>query len=129
VARHTGFPLALTGALLVKAGAVGLPLLTTSPAALALSAFLVGALTPGCVALASGVAGLLAGPSGHTALWGRMTLLFALFQAAGGYGMTALFAATHAYLPLFALGAGVLALGGVMALIALFLLQKKELEP
>lgn len=126
VVRHTGFPLALTGALLVKAGAVGLPLLTTSPAALALSAFLVGALTPGCVALASGVAGLLAGPAGHTALWGRMTLLFALFQAAGGYGMTALFAATGAYLPLFALGAGVLALAGLMALAGLILLQRKE---
>lgn len=126
VARHVGFPRALTGALLVKAGAVGLPLLTTAPAALALSAFLVGALTPGCVALASGVAGLLAGPSGHTALWGRMTLLFALFQAAGGYGMTALFASTGAYLPLFALGAGVLAAGGGLALVGLVLLQRRE---
>lgn len=126
VARTTGFPVALTGALLVKAGAVGLPLLTTAPAALALSAFLVGALTPGCVALASGVAGQLAGPAGHTALWGRMTLLFALFQAAGGYGMAALFAATHAYLPLFALGAAVLALGGGLALTALVLLQRKD---
>jgi len=125
VARRIGFPQALTGALLVKAAAVGLPLLTTAPAALALSAFLVGALTPGCVALASGVAALLAGPAGHTALWGRMTLLFALFQAAGGYGMTALFAATGAYLPLFALGAGVLALGGVTALAALALLQRQ----
>jgi predicted MFS family arabinose efflux permease len=125
VAGRIGFPGALTGALLVKAAAVGLPLLTTAPAALALSAFLVGALTPGCVALASGVAGLLAGPAGHTALWGRMTLLFALFQAAGGYGMTALFAATGAYLPLFALGAGVLALGGVLALAGLVLLQRQ----
>ncbi|MDG5495510.1 YbfB/YjiJ family MFS transporter [Niveispirillum sp. BGYR6] len=126
VARRTGFPLALTGALLVKAAAVGLPLLTTSPAALALSAFLVGALTPGSVALASGVAGLLAGPAGHTALWGRMTLLFALFQAAGGYGMTALFATTGAYLPLFALGAAVLLLAGGLALAGLILLQRKE---
>jgi MFS family permease len=126
VARTTGSPVALTGALLVKAGAVGLPLLTTAPAALALSAFLVGALTPGSVALASGVAGQLAGPAGHTALWGRMTLLFALFQAAGGYGMAALFAATHAYLPLFALGAAVLALGGGLALTALVLLQRKD---
>ncbi|WP_173012588.1 YbfB/YjiJ family MFS transporter [Niveispirillum sp. SYP-B3756] len=126
VARTTGFPLALTGALLVKAGAVGLPLLTATPAALALSAFLVGALTPGSVALASGVAGLLAGPAGHTALWGRMTLLFALFQAVGGYGMTALFATTGAYLPLFALGAAVLLLAGGMALAGLVLLQRKE---
>jgi hypothetical protein len=128
VARTTGFPLALTGALLVKAAAVGLPLLSTAPAALALSAFLVGALTPGSVALASGVAGLLAGPAGHTALWGRMTLLFALFQAVGGYGMTALFATTGAYLPLFALGAAILLLAGGMALAGLVLLQRKECE-
>lgn len=120
VARHIGFTRALTLALAVKAVAVGLPLLSSAPLPLGLSAFLVGALTPGLVALASGVALHLAGSAGHTAAWGRMTVAFALMQAAGGYGLSLLFTWSGSHLPLFAAGAVVLALGAGAALVGLF---------
>ncbi|MFV3074117.1 YbfB/YjiJ family MFS transporter [Niveispirillum fermenti] len=119
-----GFPRALTLALGVKALAVALPLLSSTLLPLGLSAFLVGALTPGCVALASGVAGLLAGPAGHTAAWGRMTALFAAMQAGGGYALSALFAATGLHAPLFLAGAIVLALGMLAGLSGLWLMKR-----
>lgn len=119
VAGLMGFTAALTLALGVKAVAVGLPLLSSAALPLGLSALVVGALTPGCVALASGVAGQLAGAAGHTSSWARMTGFFALMQAGGGYALSALFAATGAHRPLFALGALVLALGTMAGLAGL----------
>lgn len=116
LAGAIGFAPALILALGVKAVAVGLPLLSSAPVPLGLSAFVVGALTPGCVALASGVAGQLAGAAGHTAAWGRMTVCFALMQAGGGYALSALFTAAGAHRPLFAAGALVLALGALAGL-------------
>ncbi len=127
MAGKLGFAPALTLALGVKAAAVGLPLLSSAPLPLGLSAFLVGALTPGCVALASGVAGQLAGPAGHTAAWGRMTAIYALFQAAGGYGLTLLFTRTGSHLPLFAAGAAILVLGTLAGLAGLSLVKKEAL--
>lgn len=126
VAHLLGFAPSLTLALGVKAVAVGLPLLSSTPLLLGFSAFMVGALTPGCVSLASGVAGQLAGAAGHTAAWGRMTAIFALFQAGGGYALTALFTATGNHLPLFATGAAVLALG-TLAGVAGLILSRKEM--
>ncbi|MFY8094949.1 MAG: YbfB/YjiJ family MFS transporter [Niveispirillum sp.] len=122
-----GFAPALTLALGVKAVAVGLPVLSSAPLPLGLSAFLVGALTPGCVALASGVAGHLAGAAGHTAAWGRMTALYALFQAAGGFGLTMLFTHSGSHLPLFAAGATILLFGALTGLAGLSLLKKEAL--
>lgn len=125
LARTLGFAPALTLALGGKALAVALPLASSAPLPLGLSAFIVGALTPGCVALASGVAGQLAGAAGHTAAWGRMTAVFALLQAGGGYALTALFTATGSHRPLFAAGAAVLALGALAGLSGLTLLRKE----
>lgn len=118
VADRIGLTRCFVLALAVKSVAVALPLVSAAPAALAVSALVVGALTPGMVALASGLAAHHAGPSGPVRLWGAMTIAFALFQAAGGYAMSALFARTHDHLPLFALGAGMLAMGAVLAGIA-----------
>lgn len=126
LARAVGFAPALTLALGVKALAVALPLLSSAPLPLGLSSFIVGALTPGCVALASGVAGQVAGAAGHTAAWGRMTAIFALFQAAGGYALTALFTRTGSHLPLFAAGAAILAFGAVAGLAGLSLMKKES---
>lgn len=125
LARVIGFAPALTLALGVKALAVALPLLSAAPLPLGLSSFIVGALTPGCVALASGVAGQVAGAAGHTAAWGRMTAIFALFQAAGGYALTALFTRTGSHLPLFAAGAAILAFGTVAGLAGLSLMKRE----
>jgi MFS family permease len=126
LARAIGFAPALVLALGVKALAVALPLLSSSPVPLGLSALLVGVLTPGAVALASGVAGQLAGAAGHTAAWGRMTALYALFQAAGGYALTALFTQTGSHLPLFTAGAALLAFGAVAGLAGLSLMKKES---
>lgn len=125
LARAIGFAPALALGLGVKALAVALPLLSTAPLLLGLSAVIVGLLTPGNVALASGVAGQLAGAAGHAEAWGRMTVLYALFQAGGGYALTALFTHMGSHFPLFAACAAILALGAVAALAGLSS-QKKE---
>lgn len=116
---RVGFPRAFALLLTVKAGAVGLPLLSTTAPALALSIFVAGLLTPGSVAVASGVSALLAGAGGHVRAWGRMTAAFALAQAVGGYALSALYAATGSHRPLFAVGAVLLLAGAGCAWAAL----------
>ena len=111
VADRCGFAASLCAAFCVKAAAVAAPLVSTAPLALGASSFLVGALTTGIVALAAGRAAELAGPERRTQAWGAMTAAFAVAQAAGAYGFTALFAMTDAHPPLFALGAMALLLG------------------
>lgn len=119
LAARLGFGRAFVLVLALKAGAVALPLLSTAGPVLALSAILVGLLTPGSVALASGVSAQLAGPAGHVRAWGRMTAVFAATQVVGGYGLSALFAAVGSHRPLFALGALALAAGAAVGLLAL----------
>ena len=48
-----------------------------------------------------------------------MTLLFAIGQSGGAWGLSALYDATQAYRPLFAIGGGALLLGAVLVLPAL----------
>lgn len=117
-ADRMGFRRAFALVLLVKAGAVALPLLSTAPAALTLSCFVVGALTPGMVVVASGRALELAGAAAHRRAWGWMTAAFAVAQAAGAYAMSFLFAATQSYLGLFAIGAAFLTAGTVLVFLA-----------
>jgi hypothetical protein len=116
VADRLGFGQSLVGALALKALAVGLPALWPAPAALVVSAVVVGALVPGTVVLASGRAAELAGAAGHGQLWGWLTGTFAAAQAAAAWGMSYLFAATNTSRPLFALGCGALALATLAAL-------------
>ncbi|QJE73368.1 YbfB/YjiJ family MFS transporter [Aerophototrophica crusticola] len=114
-----GFPKAFALLLTVKGLAVALPLASTTAPTLALSIFVAGLLTPGSVAVASGVSALLAGAGGHVRAWGRMTAAFALTQAVGGYAMSALYAATGSHRPLFAVGAVTLLAGAACAWVAL----------
>jgi len=116
VAGRTGFRAAFAGAIAVKALLVALPLASSHPLAIGVSAFAVGALTPGMAALGSGVSAEVAGPRAYAGAWRWMTVAFAAAQAAGAYGMSALFGATGSHAPLFALGAGLLALGAAAAL-------------
>ena len=111
LAGRAGFLPALAAALAVKAVAVALPAVTTAPPVLALSAAVVGALTPGMVVLGSGVAAEIAGRDGHVGLWGRMTLAFAAAQAIGAYGLSWMYAQIGDHQPLFLLGALALTLG------------------
>lgn len=102
-------PVALPWALL-HAPAPGLQLIGYG-----LSSFIVGALSPGMAALTSGRLLQLVGPLAHKRIWGYATAVFALAQALSGTGMAWLYAQSHLYQPLFALAAGVLALGTLLA--------------
>ena len=113
-ADRFGFASSLCAAFCLKAAAVALPLASVASVALGVSSFVVGALTTGIVALAAGRAAELAGPDRRTQAWGAMTAAFAVAQAAGAYGFTALFAATDGHAPLFALGGLALLLGAAL---------------
>ncbi|QKV54748.1 YbfB/YjiJ family MFS transporter [Comamonas antarctica] len=91
------------------------PAPTLQLVAYGVSSFIVGALSPGMAALTSGRLLQLVGPLAHKRIWGYATAAFALAQALSGTGMAWLYAQSHIYQPLFALAAGVLALGTLLA--------------
>ena len=124
IAGRFGLMPSFIGALLVKAFAVALPLVATQAPVLALSAFLVGALTPGMVALAAGLSAMLAHGPAQARLFGAMTIAFALAQAGGGYLMSWIFGWTQSHIPLFTLGAAMLAAGAVAASVAAIRLRR-----
>lgn len=103
-----------TGAYIVKAVAIGMPLLFAGFGAHAVSGFLVGALSPGMAAITSGYLMQLIGPAQHKKMWGYATAAFALLQATAGYLMAFIYAQTGSYQNLFALGCAALALGGLL---------------
>jgi hypothetical protein len=114
-ADRIGFRMTVVSCMGLKAAAVALPLLSTSMPALFASSFLVGALTPGLVAVASGRVVEIVGPGAHQRNWAMMTFLYAVVQALGGYAMAALYGALHSFNLLFIVGASAL---GMAALIA-----------
>lgn len=118
-ADRFGFRRSLVAAFLIKTLAVMIPLLSQSLLLLTLSVFLVGALTPGIVALVSGTAAALTGPGQHGRAWGLATFTFAVFQALGGYLIAGLYSATGSHLALFTAGATALALGSVASIVIL----------
>jgi len=92
----------------VKAVAVMIPLVAPDLATVLVSCFLVGALTPGVVTLASTlVADLYPGGAAAT-VWGLMTMAFAVTQAVAAHAIAGLFAATGSYDLVFATGGGAL---------------------
>ena len=103
-----------TGAYLIKAAAIGLPLVWAGFAGHALSGFVVGALSPGMAAITSGYLMQLIGPAQHKKMWGYATAAFALLQATAGYLMAFIYAQTGSYRSLFVLGCAALALGAVL---------------
>jgi predicted MFS family arabinose efflux permease len=108
---RVGFRAALRSAFLIQAVAVGVPLLTTSDAALLLSSFVVGAFVPGIVAVTIGRTRELIpdDPSQQAAVWGYCTTAFAIGQAVAGYGFSFIFAmAENAYSILFAIAGATL---------------------
>jgi predicted MFS family arabinose efflux permease len=105
--------------LLVKGLAIISVGFNSSPLVVGLSAFIVGALTPGIVMLvALRVAGLVS-PDDYTKAWGIMTGCFAIGQFIGATGMSAAFHDIEKYRPLFMFG-GVVELIGLAILIVGF---------
>ncbi len=118
VAERLGFYRSLVGSLGVKAATVAIPLVSQHPVALAVSALVVGALTPGVSALASGRVAELVGLEAHRKVWGWMTGGWAISSAAVGYLLSFLFDRTGSYNLLFAFGAGSLAFAMTLAAFA-----------
>ncbi|MGF6633100.1 putative MFS family arabinose efflux permease [Paraburkholderia sp. MM6662-R1] len=109
LADRAGFGRALRVAYLVQAVAVAIPAAGLfGSAGLMVSAFVVGAFTPGIVPLALGrVNELLAHhPSAVKGAWSRATTSFAVMQALAAYGLSFVFSSSGGnYLVLYAIGA------------------------
>jgi predicted MFS family arabinose efflux permease len=112
LADRAGFGPALRVAFLLEAIAILLPALSSAPAAIIVSSLVVGGFTPGIVPLVLGrIHELLPHSSAsQRAAWAQATTTFALFQAAGAYGLSYLFERTGGdYAILFVIGAGAVA--------------------
>ncbi|WP_167363662.1 YbfB/YjiJ family MFS transporter [Vibrio injensis] len=92
---------ALWVAYALKAAAILLPVLTAQPFWLFCSAFIVGAMTPGIVALTAGRIAELVGTTLHSYYWGKATAGFALLQAISGGMMAYYYQHVAEYIPLF----------------------------
>jgi MFS family permease len=109
LADRAGFGPALRVSFLIEAVAILLPALSSAPAAMIVSAVVVGGFTPGIVPLVLGRIHELVPHSSASqrAAWAQATTTFALFQAVGAYGLSHLFERTGGdYVMLFVIGAG-----------------------
>ncbi len=118
LADRAGLGRTLILALAVKTLAVALAIVSAAPAALTLSAFLVGALSPGMSSLVSARLHELVDRRTHGRAWGLATLGFSAAQALGGLGMSNAFASLHAYTPIYGAGALLEAVGLALAVAA-----------
>jgi MFS family permease len=113
MADRIGFQPALRLVFVLQMTGVLLPVLGTGTAGLIVSSLVMGAFTPGIVPLALGrIHELLPhDPRGQQAAWSAATTSFALFQAAGAYALTFVFARSGGdYHLLFLIGAASFAL-------------------
>jgi hypothetical protein len=69
------------------------------------------------VAVLSGRVIEIVGVARHQRSWALLTFSYAVLQAAGGYAMAALYATTHSFTALFAIGASALGLGALILLL------------
>ncbi len=103
----------------VKAIAVALPWQVSAVPVLALSALIVGALTPAIPALFSARITELVPAREQSRAWGWATLSFAVAQAGGAYGLSFAYEQIGLYRPLYLVGALIEATGAVCAVLAL----------
>ncbi|WP_233851979.1 YbfB/YjiJ family MFS transporter [Paraburkholderia sp. HD33-4] len=122
LADRAGFGRALRVAYLVQAVAVAIPAAGLfGSAGLMVSAFVVGAFTPGIVPLALGRVNelLVHHPSAVKGAWSRATTSFAVMQALAAYGLSFVFSSSGGnYLVLYAIGAVALLLALAIDLFA-----------
>ncbi|WFU35892.1 YbfB/YjiJ family MFS transporter [Bradyrhizobium brasilense] len=129
LADRAGFAAALRAAFLIEAVAVALPAVTTSPAVLIVSSLIVGGFTPGIVPLVIGRIHELIPHSAASqrSAWAQATTTFALFQAAGAYGLSWLFARSGGdYALLFVIGAAGVAVALAIELFGVVGLRHKS---
>lgn len=118
-ADRYGLGLAFLLSMAIKAAGVGLPLISTHPVALLASSLVVGMLVSGSTSLCSAWTAELVGMADHRRVWGWMTGGFGLALAGGAWALSYIFALTHAYTPMFAIGAGALVVGVMLSAVAL----------
>ncbi|WP_245334719.1 YbfB/YjiJ family MFS transporter [Bradyrhizobium mercantei] len=129
LADRAGFAAALRVAFLIEAVAVALPAVTTTPVALIVSSLIVGGFTPGIVPLVIGRIHELIPHSAASqrSAWAQATTTFALFQAAGAYGLSWLFAQSGGnYALLFVIGAAGVAVALAIELFSVVALGRKR---
>jgi predicted MFS family arabinose efflux permease len=116
LADRIGFGPTIRLAFALQTVLIGVLALTTALPWLIVSSLVIGAFVPGMVPLTLGRVLELAPPDARsrTAAWSRATTAFALGQAAGGYGLSFVYARTGDYATLFALGAAAVALAFVI---------------
>ena len=106
-----GFAAGLRLYLVLVALAIVAPAFGVGDIALFISAVIGGASIPGVVPLVLGrVHDLVEDPTARLGTWGRATMAFALGQAVGAYGFSALYDWVGSYPLIFALAAGLMAL-------------------
>jgi predicted MFS family arabinose efflux permease len=111
MASRMGTARALRWSLLVNAVAVSLPLAATHFGFLAASSIGDGAMSMGITALTATRVREISAPERYQAMWGGMTIVFAVAFAAGGWVFSHLVVMTHSYRILFWLSAAVLLAG------------------
>ena len=129
LADRAGFGPALRVSFLIEAVAILLPALSTAPAAMIVSALIVGGFTPGIVPLVLGRIHELVphNSAGQRAAWAQATTTFALFQAAAAYGLSYLFERSGGdYAILFVIGAGAVAAALAVDLVTALTLGRKR---
>jgi predicted MFS family arabinose efflux permease len=129
LADRSGFGPALRVAFLIEAIAILLPALNSAPVTMIVSSVVVGGFTPGIVPLVLGrIHELL--PHSNTdqrAAWAQATTVFALFQAAGAYGLSYLFQRTGGdYTILFVIGAGAITASLAIDLVAAVTIERER---
>lgn len=107
LADRIGFRATMRLAFMLQTGLIGVLALTAAPPWLIVSSLVIGAFVPGMVPLTLGRVHELTppDPQRRAAAWSRATTAFALGQAAGGYGLSFVYARSADYATLFTLGA------------------------
>ena len=113
--KHWGWMKANSICFILYAAAIALPLLSQQALILAVSSFVCGALVPVMVAMSSGCLLLLLGSDAHQRFWGYATAFFSVCQFGGGLIMSHILSSSGQYTYLFALGASLLFVGGVLS--------------
>lgn len=125
---RVGYGTALAIALTVQIAAVGIVLVSTGPAALATTSFMVGAYVPGSAPLVLGkIREIFHDPARQQIAWSRATVVFSIGQAAGAWLLSLVFAETGEHRLLFAFGTAAFALALLLDRIAAWLAGRRRI--
>ncbi|CAL8973535.1 hypothetical protein RHODOP_01564 [Rhodoplanes sp. P11] len=126
---RVGYGAALAIALTVQIAAVGIVLVSTGTAALAITSFMVGAYVPGSAPLVLGkIREIFHDPTRQQVAWSRATVVFSVGQAAGAWLLSAAFAETGEHRLLFAFGTAAFALALLLDRIAAWLAARQRVR-